>query len=340
MRAWLLQCHHRRVSNSSLNASPSHTNESTRAVGLVTFGGPEVLHVVSRPVPALGAEDVRIRVEAAAVNPTDLIFRSGARAEVLSAFEPPYVPGVDAAGVIEAVGASVTHLSPGDRVAAFVNPFRAEGGAQSEVIVVPAASVARIPSGLATQAAATIPMNGLTALESLDMLALPEGGTLAITGGTGWVATLAISLAKSRKLRVVADAPLKEFDRVRALGADHVIERGGNVAEKIRAVSPGGVDAVLDTAMVGPSVLAAVRDGGGWAVFRQQQDETERGIVRHNVSGANRMSDVPALERLLEAAASGHLPMTIAGTYNPEQAADAHRRQDAGGIRGRLLIVF
>lgn len=320
--------------------STTPPQDLARCVGLVAFGGPEVLGVLERRVPELGADDVRIRVRAAAVNPTDLGFRAGARAEQLAAFDAPYVPGMDAAGLVETVGDGVTHLAPGDRVMAVVSPVRAGGGAQSAVLVVPAASAVPIPAGLSLEAAATLPMNGLTALEALDMLSVPSRGTLAITGGTGWLATLAIRLATSRGLRVIADAPAEEHERVRALGADHVVRRGDAVAERIRAIAPEGVDAVLDTALIGPPILAAIRDGGGWAVVRHQQDDTERGIVRHNVSVARRLGDTASLRDLAARAAARELPTTIAATFPPEQAAQAHRRLAAGGVRGRLLIVF
>jgi NADPH2:quinone reductase len=316
------------------------STERTRAVGLTMFGDADVLRVVERGVPDLQAGDVRIRVQAAAVNPTDLIVRAGAIAQILAAFDPPYIPGMDAAGVVEAVGAGVTRLTPGQPVMAVVSPLRAAGGAQSEVLVVPAASAVPIPDGISVEAASTIPMNGLTALEALDKLDVPKGGTLAITGGTGWLATMVIVLAKWRELEVIADAPAAEFERVRAFGADHVIERGDGVAERIREIAPEGVDAVLDTALVGPPIMRAVRDAGGWAVVRNQQDETERGIVRHNISVANRITDTEALQTLADLAASGILPATVCSTYAPERAAEAHRRQAAGGIRGRLVILF
>lgn len=318
----------------------TRSRDLTRAVGLAAFGGPEVLGIVEHRIPKLGADDVRIRVRAAAVNPTDLGFRAGARAKQLAAFDAPYVPGMDAAGVVETVGDGVTHLALSDRVMAVVSPVRAGGGAQSEVVVVPAASAVPIPPGLSLDAAATLPMNGLTALEALDMLSVPSRGILAITGGTGWLAALAIGLAKARGLRVIGDAPADEHERVRALGADHVVQRGDGVAERIRAIAPDGVDAVLDTALIGPPILAAVRDGGGWAVVRHQQYETERGIVRHNVSVAKRLTDTASLRDLAARAAAGTLPTTIAATYPPERAAEAHRRLAAGGVRGRLLIVF
>jgi len=112
---------------------------------------------------------------------------------------------------------------------------------------------------------------------------------------------------------VIADAPAAEIDRVRELGADYVAQRGNGVAERIRAIAPDGVDAVLDAALVGPSILAAIRDGGGWAVVRQQQDPTEHGIIRHNVSVVGRLSDTDGLRELAKRAAAGGLPTTIAG---------------------------
>jgi NADPH2:quinone reductase len=314
--------------------------DRARAVGLTDFGGPDVLGVVERPVPGFGPGDVRLRVRAAAVNPTDLVLREGARADLMKDLAKPYVPGMDAAGTVEAIGAGVTHVAPGDRVMAAVTPYREAGGAQSEVLVAPAESVVQIPDGVAIEEAATLPMNGLTALEALEMLNIPAGGTLAITGGTGWLASLAIVLAKARGLLVIADAPAAEMERLHALGADHVVERGDGVAEQIRAIVPDGVDAVLDTASVGPPILAAIRDGGGWAVVRYQRDPTERDIVRHTVSVSRRLADTDGLRELAARADTGELPTTVAATYPPEEAADAHRRQAAGGLRGRLLIVF
>jgi NADPH2:quinone reductase len=320
--------------------STASETQHTRAVGLSTFGEPDVLSVVTRAVPEVGPGDVRIRVRAAAVNPTDLVVRKGARAAMLAAFQPPYVPGMDAAGVVDAVGGEVTRLAPGDRVMAVVSPVRAGGGAQTEILVVPAASVVRVPENVSTEAASTLPMNGLTAIEALDLLDLPSGSALAITGGTGWLATMAIVLAKSRGLKVIADAPPAEFEQIRAIGADHVVARGDGAADRIREIVPRGVDGVLDTAPVGPPIMRAIRDEGRWVVVRNQQDETERGIVRHNVAVSNRLSDTEALEMLADLAASGVLPATVAETYAPEQAAEAHRRQAAGGVRGRLVIVF
>ena len=118
-----------------------------RAIGVTEFGGPEALHVVELPEPSAGQGEVRIRVHAAAVNPTDTGLRSGARAAQLKDIPPPYVPGLDAAGVLDQIGPGVTaDWQVGEHVMAIVVPSGSHG-AYSEQIVVPAESVARVPEG-------------------------------------------------------------------------------------------------------------------------------------------------------------------------------------------------
>ncbi|WP_026912610.1 quinone oxidoreductase family protein [Patulibacter minatonensis] len=309
------------------------------AITVPTFGDPDVLTLEDRATREPGAGEVRIAVAAAAVNPTDLLTRSGAASR---SAEPssPIVPGMDAAGIVDAVGPDVDRLAVGDRVMAAVLPARPDGGAYQSSLVVPAASVVAIPDGATLLQASTLPMNGLTAIEALDQLDLPGGATLLVTGGAGWLATLMIPLAKERGLRVVADARPDEHDLVRGHGADDVVDRGDGLADRVLALVPDGVDGALDTALIGPPLFPAIRDGGGWAVVRGQQDETERGIVRHTVFVRTRLEDTAALEHLRELASAGTLPLTVAETFPAERAADAHRRQDEGGVRGRLVITF
>src|ERR1700688_772562 len=109
--------------------APAVTVAAMRAVGVSRFGGPEVLEVVELPEPVAGDGEVRIRVAAATVNPTDIGLRDGHRAEVLKDLPPPWVPGMELAGEIDAVGAG-SDWSPGQRVIAIVLPFRPLGGAQ------------------------------------------------------------------------------------------------------------------------------------------------------------------------------------------------------------------
>lgn len=317
-----------------------------RAVGIPTFGGLEVLRVVDLPVREPGAGEVRIRVAAAAVNPTDLAVRGGLVADWFTPFTPPYVPGMDAAGTIESVGAGVDRLAVGDVVMTAVSARRPEGGAQIELLLAPAASVVPIPDGVTIEQASTLPMNGLTALEALDLLAIPAGGTLAITGGAGLVAAYAIVLAKERGLRVIADARPDEHALVRGYGADEVVDRGEGpdgtaaVVARIRALAPDGVDGLLDAAVLGPAVFGAIRDGGAYAAVLGFRGETERGITAHEVWVVDRLHDTAGLLQLRDLAAAGRIPLRVVGTYPLEQVAEAHRRMAAGGIRGRLVIRF
>src|SRR5690625_241731 len=236
-----------------------------RAIGVRTTGGPEQLEVLDLPEPAPGPGEVRIAVNAAAVNPTDTVLRAGVR--VPEGLEPPYVPGMDAAGVIDAIGEGVM-FSVGDRVAAIVNPRRAEGGAYAEKIVVPEVSVALVPDDIDLVAAATFPLNVLTARRALELADLPEHGTLAVTGAAGAVGGYAIELAVHRGYRVVADAQESDRELVRWMGANTVLERGPGFAQAIREAEPGGVDSLLDAAVMGAQVLPAVRDGGVMVAVR------------------------------------------------------------------------
>ena len=310
---------------------------TTRAVCIVRPGGVDVLQVVERPVREPGAGEVRLAVRAAAVNPTDI----GLRERGAEGVEPPWVPGMDAAGTVESVGDGVGRLAVGDAVMAAVSPRRPEGGAQAGLVVVPAASVVAIPEGATIEQASTLPMNGLTALLGLELLDLREGQTLAVSGGAGLLASYAIPLAKTRGLRVLADAKPEDEALVRGFGADVVLPRGGGFSAALREQAPAGVDGVLDTALLGRSAFPAIRDGGAMAVVRGWNDgETERGIEIRPVWVRTVLERTDWLGQLRELASRGTLQLRVAATYPPERTPEAHRLMAAGGLRGRVVIAF
>ncbi len=308
-----------------------------RAVVIREAGG--AITVEDRPVRDPGPGEVRIRVTAAAVNPADIfLWRTlGGRAVKL-----PVTPGMDAAGTVEGIGDGVDRLAAGDAVIAVVNPRLPEGGAQAELVIVPEASVAPMPRGVSPVAASTLPMTGLTALEGLGMLDLVSGGTLAVTGGAGLMASYIIPFAKQRGLRVIADAKPDDEAFVASLGADHVVPRGDGFVDAVRELAPGGVDAVFDTAALTRGALAAIRDGGAIAVIRgwDDQGEPERGITVHLVSVGNAMQRTDWLQLLADEAAAGHLQLRVAGLYPPERTTGAYQLMDVGGLRGRAVITF
>jgi len=293
--------------------------------------------VVEREVREPGPGEVRLAVRAAAVNPTDV----GLRQRGADELPPPWVPGMDAAGVVESVGDDVEHLAVGDEAMAAVAPRRPEGGAQAELVVLPAASVVSAPEGITAEQAATLPMNALTALHGLDLLGLPEGGTLAVTGGAGLLASYVIPIAKLRGLRVLADASQADEALVRGFGADVVLPRGDALVAAIRLEAPDGVDAVFDTALLRRDVFPAIRQGGALAVVRTWDgDDVEEGIRIERVQVWTVLDRTDWLREARELAQRGVLVPRVAGTYPPEAAGEAQRRMEAGGLRGRGVIVF
>ena len=310
---------------------------TARAVGITRPGGPEVLAVVEREVREPGPGELRIAVGAAAVNPTDI----GLRQRGADELPPPWVPGMDAAGAVESVGAGVVHVAAGDAVMAVVAPRRAEGGAQGALVVVPAASVVPVPDGMTPAQAATLPMNGLTALHGLALLGLVEGQTLLVTGGAGLLASYVIPIAKRRALRVLADAAPKDEALVSSFGADVLLPRGDALVAAVRTEVPEGVDAVFDTALLRRAMFPAIRQGGALAVVRTWDgDDVEQGIRIEKVQVWTVLERTDWLQEVRELAGEGVLLPRVAGTYPPEAAGDAHRRLEAGGLRGRDVIVF
>jgi NADPH2:quinone reductase len=300
-----------------------------RAVAITEPGGPEVLAVIDREVREPGPGEVRIAVKAAAVNPTDIGLRNAGADS-----PPPWTPGMDAAGTIESVGEGVDRFIVGHEVMAVVTPRRPDGGAQAELLVVEASSVVQMPSGATFQQAATLPMNGLTAMAGLDLIGLPPGATLGVTGGAGLLASYVIPLAHERAWRVFADAKPEDADLVRGFGADVVVGRGEPFPERM--------DAVFDTAMLHAATFDSIRDGGTLVVVRgwQPEEAPPRGIEVQPVRVASALHRTDWLMELRQLASEGRLALRVAGEYPPEQAAEAQRVTDAGGIRGRALIVF
>lgn len=310
-----------------------------RAIGVNQFGGPEALEVVDLPLPHAGPGEIRIRVHAAAVNPTDTGLRSGAYGSRLGDLEPPYIPGMDAAGVVSEVGDGAP-LQVGDQVIAITLPTSAHGGAYADEVVVPAEQVTALPAGADLAHGATLPMNAMTARLTLNLLDLPPGATLAVTGAAGAYGGYVVQLAKAAGLTVLADASPQDEDLVKGLGADHVVARGDDVADRFREIVPGGVDAVADGAVTNALVAPAVRDGGGFATVRGWDGDPGRGVTVHKVMVFGFAKEHAALEELAQLAAAGVLTLRVADVLAAEQAAEAHRRLEAGGVRGRLILDF
>ena len=311
-----------------------------RAVGLITHGGPEVLQIVDVPEVHAGPGQVRLRVHAAAVNPTDTMARNGARAEQQKADPPPYIPGMDAAGIVDEVGDGVTTgVKVGDTVMAMVCPT-ASHGAYREQIVLDQRAVVPAPAGTTHVQACSLPMNGLTARQSLDLLNLSPGQILAVTGAAGAYGGYVIQLAKSEGLTVIADASDADRELVSSLGADIVVARGNDVATRFREHYPDGVDGLADGAVLNEAVIPAVKDRGAYTSVRHFMGEPQRDISFTATSVRSYDGEYEKLDTLRQQAEAGILTLRIADSMPAAEASEAHRRLEAGGTRGRLVLEF
>jgi len=311
-----------------------------RAIGHGKYGGPEVLEMIEVPEVNAGKGEVRVRIHAAAVNPTDIMSRNGSHSERQKVDPFPYVPGMDIAGIVDQIGHGVdTGVSVGDRVIAMVVP-KGIHGAYREQIVLKANAVVPAPRNTSHVEACTLPMNSLTARLSLDLMGLQAGSVLAVTGSAGAYGGYIIELAKNDGLTVIADAADKDYDLVKSLGADYIVPRGPNVAAAIQEEFPGGVDGLADGAVQNEIVIAAVRNGGAFTAVRGFKGEPERSINFSQTFVRNYDGEFEKLNQLRKLVDEQKLTLRMASTYKPENVSAAHERLEAGGTRGRLVIEF
>lgn len=316
-----------------------------RAIGFEEFGGPEVLREVNIPAPKPGPDEVRVRVSAATVNNGDIYQRKGLVPSLRHA--PPWVAGMEVAGVVESVGASVGgRFVPGDRVIAHVNPVDPRGGAYAELAVAAADRVVLAPEGASDAEAATLPMNGLTAWLLLEAMDLPPNATVAVIGAAGAVGGYVVQLARAAGHTVIADASPSDVELVQALGADVVVPRGDQVVDAILRASGGSVNGIAVSAGRGADLDRVVRTGGVVATAIGLADPAQLARAQRNgVRVVPVRVDLapdpnPALSRLRELAQSGALSLRVADELPAIDAAVAHRRLEAGGLRGRQVLRF
>jgi len=311
-----------------------------RAIGIMEHGGPEALEVLDVPDVDAGPGQIRIRNFAAAVNPVDVSVRNGSMAEMQKINPPPYVPGMDAAGVVDQIGEDVdTDLKEGDSVMAMVVPNGIQG-AYREQIVLDQNAVVKAPKGTSHIEACTLPMNSLTARLSLDLLDLKEGQVIAVSGAPGAYGGYVVQLAKAEGLTVIADAKDSDKDLLKSLGVDIIIPRGEGFSELIRQEFPEGVDGIADGALLNELAIDAVKDGGSFTSIRGFKGEPQRDINFTATWVTTYDCKKEILETLKKQTEDGVLSLRVADSVSPENSSIAHERLEAGGTRGRMVIKF
>jgi putative PIG3 family NAD(P)H quinone oxidoreductase len=312
-------------------------------------GGPEVLVPVTRPVPVPGDGEVLIRVHAAGVNRPDVLQRLGRYPMPPGA---PTIMGLEVAGEV-VVASGRWHV--GDRVCALV-----AGGGYAEYCVAPAGQCLPLPEGLDFVAAAGLPETYFTVWSNLfERGGAKAGDTILVHGGTSGIGTTAILLAKAFGIKVIVTAGSPDkCAAARGLGADHAIDyKASDFVDKVAGMTNGrGVDIVLD--MVGgdyiPRNLQCLADDGrhvSIALQRGAAAEVNFGLVmarRLTLTGSmlrpRQVAFKTAVAAALEAKvwplfASGKLRAVSDMTFALADAADAHRRMEAGDHVGKIVLT-
>jgi putative PIG3 family NAD(P)H quinone oxidoreductase len=322
------------------------------AVEIAQPGGPEVLRPVERPRPVPGPGELLIRVAAAGVNRPDLLQRRGLYPPPAGASD---IPGLEVAGEVAALGTGVDAWRVGDRVTALL-----AGGGYAEYAAAPAPQCLPVPAGLSLAEAAALPETFFTVWTNVfERGALRPGETLLVHGGTSGIGTTAIALAGALGSRVLATAGSPEKCRAcEALGAQRGIdrEREDFVAVAREETQGRGVDVVLD--MAGgdffPRNLKALADDGRLvliAYLRGARSEIDLDAVMRRrlvVTGSTlRPRSVAEKGRIAGALRERVWPLLEAGRVRPRldatfpltDAADAHRRLEAGEHVGKIVLL-
>lgn len=220
-----------------------------KAILLEGFGGVEKLKLSDIPAPVPADDEILIKIKYAGVNPVDWKIRAGYLNGRGIPHELPIIPGWDATGTVSAVGKKVSKFKVGDEVFAYCRKPVIKWGTYAEYVCVQADNAAFKPKNISFPQAASIPLAGLTAWQSLIGVAqLTSGQTVLIHAGAGGVGSLAIQFAKNAGATVYTTASQRNHEYVKNLGADYVIDyQKENFIDQIKQIDPEGVDVVFDT---------------------------------------------------------------------------------------------
>jgi NADPH:quinone reductase-like Zn-dependent oxidoreductase len=313
-----------------------------KALALTDFDTPPAVQDLPTPEPGLG--QMRVRVKAAALNGMDVAISSG-MAKAMAEYRFPVVIGRDAAGVVDAVGEGVGHVSVGDEVVGHVlfGP-NLHDGTIAEYAVLPAEAVVAKPASLGFTEAAALPLAGAAALAAVDAAELQQGQTVLIAGAGGGVGSFAIQLAAARGATVIATGLPEDAERLRALGASKVVDYRQDVDEQVLADHPDGIDALLDFVTFDPDsfgkLAKAVRRGG--KVGSTTTGATPEALEAAGLTGQAIMA-VPnrdTLSKLLGEIERGALRVDVQQILPLDEATKGLETLASRTARGKLVVAI
>jgi NADPH:quinone reductase-like Zn-dependent oxidoreductase len=297
------------------------------AVVMTGYGPPEVLTWAEVPLREPGAGQIRIKVKAAGISPTDLALRAGYLKAI--PLPPNAVLGYEAAGTVDAVGPGVTGTSAGDGVTALLLSL----GGYAEYAV--ASIWTHKPGTVSWADAAALPSSAEAAARVLRQLNVTSGETLLLFGGGGSVGIIATQLAVAQGVNVISAVGEHDEALARELGATPV-RYGAGVADRVRAL--GAVDAVFDAA--GQGVLAdaiALAGGPKRVITLSDPAAADFGVMLSEATGEGATG---ALDDAIALLADGRLRLRAHKSMPMQQAAEAHRQLESGDVHERIILTL
>ena len=322
-----------------------------KAIILTKFGGPEVLVLQEVPIPELLPGHVQIRVRASSVNPVDTKIRSGMQ-EVIAPESPPIL-GCDVAGVVEAVGEGVTYFAAGDEVYGCAGGVKGCPGALAEYMMADARLIAKKPESLSMEAAAALPLVGITAWDALvDRSKVSAGQRVLVHGATGGVGHIGIQLAKAAGAHVSATGSSEnKLSLAKELGADLGINYRESTVEEY--AKDGGFDLVFDTVggdnLQGCFEAAALNGTVASISTRCTCDLTpfhKKALSMHvtfmllpMLTGSGRERHGQILTEMAAMVDAGTLmPLIHEQRFTFSEAAEAHALLESGSAVGKIVL--
>ncbi len=306
-----------------------------KAVRIHEYGDASVLKYEDAPRPEINSDDVLIRVVATSVNPVDWKIREGYLKGMLD-LKLPFTLGLDVSGVVEEVGSDVSEFKVGDEV--YSRPDIAREGTYAEYVAVRASEVARKPSNITHEEAASLPLAGITAWESLFTNGgLEAGQKVLIHGAAGGVGSLAAQFAKAKGAYVIGTASARNAEFLRGLGVDEIIDyKATYFEEKVK-----DVDVVFDT--IGGDVQKrswqVLKKGGILVSITDQPDQ--QAAEQHGVRSAYVFigPNVPVLNEITALVEAGKVRPVVSHTFALADTAKAHEQSQTGHTRGKIVIT-
>jgi NADPH:quinone reductase len=311
-----------------------------RAYALEEFGQAGDIHDLPTPEPS--EAQVLVEVQAAGVNPIDGVVTQGWIKDMME-HRFPLIAGIDAAGVVAAVGAGVSDLAVGDAVFGSPGKMYWGEGTFAEFATMGTGALARRPDALDPIVAAAAPLASMAAVSFMESIDPTADQTILVNGAAGGVGSFLVQLASQRGARVIGVCRAINEEYVRGLGAADVIDyEAEDLAAALRARYPDGVDAVADLVADQETVarLSGQVKPGGWIGSSGMVDV--QGLLKPGVTGGNIMANVTGdrLDTIAESLVSGALKPPQIATVPLEKAGDAIAQVGARHVRGKLVVTM